>query len=140
MLLRVALDDNARCAYATKGSAGLDLSTVDSLVIKRQTVVYASTGVRVEIPSEYFGLLSIRSSLIKQGLMMANGVGVIDSDYRGLIYVPLINMSNSDVRLTAGERIAQLILIPTVRASLLYTDTLEATDRGTGGFGSTGRF
>ena len=96
------------------------------------------TGVRVAIPKGYVGLLFARSSLCKYGMLMANGAGVIDSGYTGEIQVPLLNAGDSVFRVWAGERIAQLVILPCELPTFTLVDELEDTERGEGGFGSTG--
>jgi dUTP pyrophosphatase len=98
------------------------------------------TGVAMEIPEGYAGLIYARSGLAtKKGLAPANKVGVIDADYRGEIMVPLHNHSQKPAEVENGERIAQLVITPFLTADFIETETLEETERGEGGFGSTGR-
>lgn len=98
------------------------------------------TGVRMAIPPGFEGQVRPRSGLaIKHGLSMVNTPGTIDSDYRGEIGVLMINLGQEAVELKGGERIAQLVVCPVVRAELAMVDDLDATERGEGGFGSTGR-
>lgn len=127
--------------YANEFAAGLDI------VAEEEHVVYPGsyaqnvpTKFAVEIPTGYFGLLTSRSGLsIKKGIKIAQGVGIIDSDYRGNVGTFFVNDSNKKYTVRKGERIAQLIVIPYVRLSLNPSDNLEETQRGTGGFGSTGK-
>ena len=85
-------------------------------------------------------LVFARSGLgIKKGICLSNGVGVIDSDYRGEIGVGLVNLSQESYTIQPGDRIAQLMVVPVVQPQITLTDTLDETERGTGGFGSTGR-
>ncbi|MEG2119002.1 MAG: dUTP diphosphatase, partial [Pseudoflavonifractor sp.] len=95
----------------------------------------------IALPSpEYVALVFARSGLgVKHGIALANGVGVIDSDYRGEIKVGLQNSSDLSYTVCPGDRIAQLAVVPLVRAELVRTDDLDETDRGSGGFGSTGK-
>ena len=98
------------------------------------------TKLAMEIPTGFVGLIFARSSLgSKKGLAPANKVGVIDSDYRGEVKVPLFNHSNSTQTITKNERIAQIIFIPYLKANFIETESLEETIRGTGGFGSTNK-
>ena len=129
--------------YATEGAAAMDLcACIDSPVTipagGRQVV---PTGIAIALPSpDYAALLFARSGLgIKKGIALSNGVGVIDSDYRGEIAVGLINLSHEDYTVQPGDRIAQLMIAPVSRMPLRFTDTLDETERGTGGLGSTGR-
>lgn len=96
------------------------------------------TGVRVCIPLGYVGLLAARSSLHKKGLILSNGIGVIDSGYTGEIKVPLKNLSAGNANVECGERIAQLIVLPCLLPEFVKVSDLAETERGEGGFGSTG--
>ena len=130
-------------ARATEGSAGIDLAAcVDGPVtIAPRALVRIPTGVAVALPSpDYVALVFARSGLgIRHGISLSNGVGVIDSDYRGEIQVGLTNLSDTPYTVQPGDRIAQLAVLPVVRPSLERVEELDQTDRGTGGFGSTGR-
>ena len=98
------------------------------------------TGLAMEIPEGYVGLIYARSGLAtKRGLAPANKVGVIDSDYRGEIKVALYNQSDAPQAVAAGERIAQIVIAPFLHAEYEVKETLSDTERGEGGFGSTGR-
>ena len=137
---------NENAIVPTNGSekaAGLDLyACIDGvvLVIPAGQTVKIRTGVAVAIPDGYFGAIFARSGLAtKEGLRPANCVGVVDSDYRGEVIVALHNDSE-DVRFVGnGDRIAQLVLIPYLPVDLYEVDGLDETERGTGGFGSTGK-
>lgn len=137
------LDENAITpTYGSLGAAGADLYALisDSLVIKPGETVLVGTGIAMEIPEGFVGLIFARSGLsTKKGLAPANKVGVIDSDYRGEIKVPLYNQSGSAQSIEKGERIAQIVITPFLLAEFEQVDELDATDRGTEGFGSTGR-
>lgn len=129
----------------TRGSeyaAGLDLYAYiekGSQEIPSNKTVKIKTGISVEIPDGYFGAIFARSGLAtKRGLRPANCVGVIDSDYRGEVIVALHNDSDYCETIHNEDRIAQLVIIPYVSANLVETDTLSDTERGDGGFGSTG--
>ncbi len=129
---------------ATKGSAGADLCACldePSLRLAPLERALIPTGFSMELPSEeYVALLFARSGLAtKRGLALSNGVGVIDSDYRGEICVALSNVSKDEVEIQNGERIAQILVVPVVAAEFVPCETLEETERGHGGFGSTGR-
>ncbi len=137
------LDDRAIMpTYATSSSAGADLYALSDgdIVIESGKTVLVHTGIAMAIPEGFVGLVFARSGLAtKRGLAPANKVGVIDSDYRGEIMVPIYNQSDKDAVIESGERIAQLALIPYLTADFEETDTLDETDRGESGFGSTGR-
>ncbi len=128
--------------YANGNAAGLDLriSTDERVEIKPLGHYLVHTGVHVEIPHGYFGLIAIRSGLGMKGLTLSNSIGVIDEDYRGEIRIPLFNHGEEAMVLEDGERVAQMILIPYVQAELNFVDELQDTDRGNDGFGSSGRF
>ena len=135
------LDQNAH--IPTRGSqsaAGYDLYSIEDATINSGERVKCRTGISVAIPWGYFGAIFARSGLsIKQGLRPANAVGVIDADYRGEIIVALYNDSNQTRVVKAGDRIAQLVIIPFQGVSFDVVDELDDTERGDGGFGSTGR-
>ncbi len=127
----------------TPGSAGHDLRACIShdLCIPAGGTVKVPTGIAIELESShYVAVIAARSSMAaKYGITMANGIGVIDSDYRGELAVLLHNHSNTDFIVRPNDRIAQLILFPVELPELVETDTLTDTERGEGGFGSTGR-
>ncbi|MCR5216579.1 MAG: dUTP diphosphatase [Lachnospiraceae bacterium] len=127
--------------YGTEFSAGADLYACieDTVTIEPGETYLTPTGVAMEIPECYAGLVFARSGLAtKKGLAPANKVGVIDADYRGEIFVPLHNHSNKAAMIAPGERIAQLMITPFLTAQFVETEELSDTVRGTGGFGSTG--
>lgn len=129
--------------YATPGSAAADLCAVLSapLTLAPGARARVPTGIAIQLPGpEYAALVCARSGLAtKHGLTLSNGVGVIDSDYRGEIQVGLINLGGEAYTIQPGERIAQLMILPVARADFCQTRTLDETPRGAGGFGSTGR-
>lgn len=102
------------------------------------TVQMIPTGVRCEIPEGYVGLVFARSSMADRGLVMASGVGVIDSGYTGEIMVPLLNVGRMESDVLRGERIAQLVIVPCMLPKFEQVESLGDTERGEGGFGSTG--
>lgn len=128
---------------ATAGSAGLDLrACLDGPVtISPRQLVTIPTGVAIALPGpEYVALIFARSGLgVKHGISLSNGVGVIDSDYRGEIQVGLTNLSDTPYTIQPGDRIAQLVVTPVAAPELELVTELEDTGRGAGGFGSTGR-
>lgn len=126
----------------SSSSAGYDLYACleSSVVIHPGQTIKISTGLAMELPEGYVGLIYARSGLAtKKGLAPANKVGVCDSDYRGEYIVPLYNHGEEAVEVSPNERIAQLIITPFVVADFIETDSLSETQRDTGGFGSTGR-
>jgi dUTP pyrophosphatase len=133
--------DQALPAYETADSAGMDLRAHldEAVVLKPGQRVLIPSGLRLEIPPEYEGQVRPRSGLaLKRGLTVLNAPGTIDADYRGDVGVILINLSQEDQRIEAGDRIAQLLFAPVTRAELVEVETLDDTARGSGGFGSTG--
>ena len=127
--------------YGSEFSAGADLYYAGSepLTIEAGKTVLVHTGIAMEIPEGLVGLIFARSGLAtKRSLAPANKVGVIDSDYRGEIMVALHNHSDVPQTVEAGERVAQLALVPYVSAAFNQVDELDDTARGAGGFGSTG--
>ena len=128
--------------YATAGAAALDLhACVDSdVIIAPHERVMIPTGIAAAIPEGYVGIMAVRSSMgAKNGINLANGIGVIDSDYRGQLHVTLYNTTDIPYTVQTGDRIAQLMVIPVACPAIKVVDTLPETRRGTGGFGSTGR-
>lgn len=140
MIIEVVLAEGASLpSYQTPGSAGLDLCCAESFSLAPLERKLIPTGVRMAIPPGYEGQVRPRSGLaVKHGLSMVNTPGTIDSDYRGEIKVCMINLGQSTVEIERGERIAQLVICPIVRAELSVVGSLENTSRGEGGFGSTG--
>lgn len=129
--------------YETYGAAGADVranfSDRDALVLDPGARALIPTGLAVAIPMGFEVQLRPRSGLVlKQGLTLANAPGTIDSDYRGPMGVILINMGADPVTITHGDRIAQMIVAPVVQARFETAETLPPTERGMGGFGSTG--
>ena len=128
--------------YATPGSAAMDLhACVDAPVaIPARGRAVIPTGIAIALPSpDYVALVFARSGLgIKHGVAPANCVGVIDSDYRGEILVGLQNSGDADFTVQPGDRIAQLMVVPVIQAQIEMADELDETQRGGGGFGSTG--
>lgn len=114
-----------------------DLDGARRTVLPR-TVAFINTGVRCEIPEGYVGFVFARSSMAGRGLMLANGVGVIDSGYTGEILVPLLNAGGVPSDVLRGERIAQLVIVPCMLPKFEQVESLGDTERGEGGFGSTG--
>ena len=129
--------------FATAGAACMDLcACIDAPVtLEAGARALIPTGIAIALPSaDYVALVFARSGLgIKQGVCLSNGVGVIDSDYRGEIGVGLVNLGQSAYTVQPGDRIAQLMVLPVVQPALEFVDELDETERGAGGFGSTGR-
>lgn len=128
--------------YGSLEAAGADIyACLDAAVaIPAGKTVFIPTGLAMEVPRGCAGLIYARSSMgSKRGLAPANKVGVIDSDYRGQVMVALHNHSQEDQVVNPGERVAQLIITPVFTPGFREVDDLSETDRGSGGFGSTGR-
>lgn len=129
--------------FATAGSAGADLcaNLDEPLTLAPMGRALVPTGLALELPDGRHGaFVFARSGLaVRHGLALSNGVGVIDSDYRGEIRVGLVNLSQESYTIRPGERIAQLVVMPVVQFAAAESETLEETSRGSGGFGSTGR-
>lgn len=137
------LRQNALCpSYQSESAAGADLyASLDAPVsVAPGQTFFVPTGVAMEIPQGFVGLVCARSGLAcKRGLAPANKVGVIDSDYRGEIMVALYNHGSDSVEISDGERIAQILLVPYLTAEFEECEELSDTVRGSGGFGSTGK-
>lgn len=126
--------------YKTEGAAALDLYSREEITIKSGEVGYAPLNVAIKLPKNHWALIAARSSLHKEGLMMANGIGVGDSDYCGNddeYRAALLNFSKKDVKIERGQRIAQLLVLPIERMEIEEVEKLEGENRG--GFGSTGK-
>jgi len=136
------LRDSAKIPeYKTAGAAGMDVCYAGNcdIVIKKGCIERIPTGIAFEIPnSDMVMLLYARSGLSLKGISMANGVGVIDSDYRGEIICPMINMGEKDFTIAPGDRIGQIVFTPVIHPVLEQTDELGKTERNKSGFGSTG--
>lgn len=136
------LNPNAKIpAYGTEYAAGADMYACieENIVINPGETKFISTGISLEVPVGYAGLIYARSGLAcKKGLAPANKVGVVDSDYRGEVVVALHNHSNEPKEIEPFERVAQLVITPYLKADFQLQEELEDTDRGANGFGSTG--
>lgn len=130
--------------YATEGSAAVDLrAAIDEgsrVIIEPGARALIPTGVHIAPESKnVVGIVAGRSGFgVKKGVSLANGIGVIDSDYRGEVHVCLINRGEEPFTVERGDRIAQLMFMPVLHADFTVTESLDDTDRGEGGFGSTG--
>ena len=130
-------------AYQTPGAAAMDLAALleEPLTVAPRALVSIPTGLAIALPDAgWVALIFARSGLgIKHGIALSNGVGVIDSDYRGEIRVGLTNLTDIPYTIQPGDRIAQLMVVPVARAAVLELEELPDTARGAGGFGSTGK-
>lgn len=128
-------------AYETEGAAGLDLraAIAEGFSLAPGERALVPTGLSVQLPEGFEGQVRPRSGLaVKHGVTVLNAPGTIDSDYRGEVKVPLINLGQEPFAIARGDRIAQMVIAPVTRAVLTEVAGLDATARGTGGFGSTG--
>jgi dUTP pyrophosphatase len=128
-------------SYATEGAAGMDLlaAVADPLTIPPLGRALVPTGLTVALPPGHELQVRARSGLaLREGLLVANGPGTVDEDYRGEVGVILLNAGDKPVTITRGMRIAQAVLVPVTRGAWQEVDALPETRRGTGGFGSTG--
>ena len=129
--------------YATSLSAGFDIAAYlpdGDFVLKAGERALVPTGYFFEIPEGYEAQIRARSGLaIKHGIGLVNGIGTVDADYRGEWQVPLINWSKEDFVIKDGERIAQVVIAPVIRAEIEEVSELSETERGEGGFGHTGK-
>jgi len=127
--------------YKTKGSSGMDLlaNNDEAITIQPMERTLVPTGLFVEIPLGYEGQVRARSGLsIKNGITLVNCVGTIDSDYRGELKIPVINLGQETFTIKKGDRIAQLVIAKYESITWTEADVVEETERGAGGFGSTG--
>ena len=126
-------------AYATPGSAGMDLRAAEDCTLQPMARAAVPTGLKVAIPDGWEGQIRPRSGLsFRQGLSIPNAPGTIDSDYRGELKVLLINLGDAPIVIERGMRIAQMLITPAPQAEIQVVDDLENTERGASGFGSTG--
>lgn len=138
MIMKVMLDQGAYMPVrAHKDDAGLDLRSPDTFIVKAGKSLKIDSGVHVEIPAGYVGFLKAKSGLnVKYGITCT---GVIDAGYTGSIVVKLYNNGSDDVLFERGDKITQLVILPIICPDLVQVDSLEDTERGDAGFGSTGR-
>lgn len=126
-------------AYATDGAAGMDLVAAENVTLRPGARLAVATGFALAIPPGYEIQVRPRSGLaLKHGITVPNTPGTIDSDYRGELKVIMINHSDDNFPIQRGDRIAQLVLAPVTQAAWVEVDELDETERGEGGFGSTG--
>jgi dUTP pyrophosphatase len=126
-------------AYATSGAAGMDICAAESLTLRAGKRHAVATGFAFAIPDGYEVQVRPRSGLaLKHGITCLNTPGTIDSDYRGEVKVILANLGDEDFVINTGDRIAQIVVAPVTQGVLVEVDALDDTERGAGGFGSTG--
>lgn len=139
--IKVKSESGALPEYETPGSAGVDLRAhiKEPVTLQPGKRALIATGFKMEIPAGYEGQIRARSGLaIRHGIALVNGVGTIDSDYRGEIKVALINLGEEDFVVKNGDRIAQMVFSSYERAAFEISDELSETERSIGGFGHTG--
>lgn len=137
--VKIVCEDKYLPIYQTNGSSGADLMSVETIEIRPFERLLVNTGIRVSVPMGYEAQIRPRSGLSsKKGLTLVNAVGTVDSDYTGVVYASMINLSNEPQIIEAGDRIAQLVITPVVQANFIQVDNLDETERGAGCFGSTG--
>ena len=128
--------------YKTEGAAGMDLSAAieEPVVLKPLERTLIPTGIKIELEHGYEAQVRPRSGLsIKHGITLINCVGTVDEDYRGELCVPVVNLSNETYTIQPGERIAQMVIAHVEQAKIEVVEELSDTERGVGGFGSTGK-
>ena len=127
------------CSPQTTGSAGVDLRANGEYLLSPDATILVKTGLRIAIPRGYAGLVCTRSGMaLKQGCAVLNSPGIIDSDYRGDIGVILHNFGSEIIEIHEGDRVAQLLIVPYMMPQFVQVESLDETERGEGGFGSTG--
>jgi dUTP pyrophosphatase len=145
LYLKIYYKDNVKpLKYQTDGASGLDLASNDDCIVPSGKVAMIPTGIYCVIPSNYEGQIRMRSGLACKGIMLANGVGSIDADFRGELMVLLYNSTNENYKVYKGDRIAQLVIAPIIKSEIVvFKDFIEfqeesITSRGQNGFGHTG--
>lgn len=132
--------DERNITYAREGDAGADLRSVEDTIITPNSRILVHTGLHMAIPSGYVGMVCPRSGFaLKQGVTVLNAPGIVDSGYRGEVGVILLNTSEQTVTVHKGDRIAQMVFVPYAYMTFEHVESLPETDRGEGGFGSTGK-
>ena len=141
MKMRIVSKSGRVPDYATDGSAGFDISAYldEPMTLKAGARALVPTGLYFDVPEGYEAQVRARSGLaIKHGIGLVNGIGTVDSDYRGEIRVPMINWSDEDFVINDGDRIAQVIITSYEKVNIELVEDLSETERGEGGFGHTG--
>jgi len=140
----ITRDERARAfplpSYATPASAGVDLRAVEKCTLQPSERVLVPTGIRIALPIGYEAQIRPRSGLaLKHGITLPNSPGTIDADYRGEVQVIMQNLGDAPFVIEPGDRIAQMVIAPVSQVAWAESDSLEDTERGSGGFGSTGK-
>lgn len=140
MIIKIVSKNGILPKYESSGSAGMDLRAETPCLIKAGERILVDTGIFIELPEGYEAQIRARSGLsIKHGIGLVNGVGTIDSDYRGEIKIPLINWGEDSYKIEKGDRIAQMIIAKYERVSWEPVEELTETTRNEKGFGSSGK-
>ncbi len=140
MIIKIVSKNGILPKYESHGSAGMDLRAEESYLIMPGERILVGTGIFIELPEGYEAQIRARSGLsIKHGIGLVNGVGTIDSDYRGEIKIPLINWGKDSYNIEKGDRIAQMIIAKYERVSWEPVEELTKTTRNEKGFGSSGK-
>ena len=138
--MKIKLTDGAKAPQrATAGAAAFDLVALEAVNIPAGRTSKVRTGLHIECPEGFAALVCSRSGLASKGLTVANVPGIIDDDYRGEVIVILYNRTRKGYTVAAGDRVAQLMIVPVLRPEFEIVDELSDTERGAGGFGSTGQ-
>jgi dUTP pyrophosphatase len=138
--MKIKLTDGAKAPQrATAGAAALDLVALEPVNIPAGRTGKVRTGLHIECPEGFAALVCSRSGLASKGITVANAPGIVDSDYRGEVCVILHNRTRKGYTVQAGDRVAQLMIVPVLRPEFEVVDELSDTERGAGGFGSTGQ-
>lgn len=132
------VDEAKLPSKAHEDDACFDLYSATEITVRAQSPALVATGFNVAIPDGHVGLVCSRSGMASRGVFVANAPGIVDAGYRGELKVILYNTRDTDFTVLAGDRIGQLMLQPVLPTECVEVDSLEETDRGTGGFGSTG--
>ncbi len=135
--MRLLADESVLPEQKTSGAAGFDLSSAEDIILPRWSCTKIKTGIAIEIPCGMVGFIRGRSSLAAVNIVAFEGT--IDSDYRGEVSVLIYNHTDAQYSISVGTRIAQLVIVPHVTLPVLKVDALSETERGCGGFGSTGK-
>ena len=141
MKIRIITKSGRVPEYKTKGSAGFDLEafTDEDIELLPGQRFLVPTGIFLELPDGYEAQVRARSGLaIKNGISLINGIGTVDSDYRGELLVPLVNLGSEPFVIKNGDRIAQVVIAKYEQAEMIPVEVLDDTERGSGGFGHTG--
>lgn len=139
MLKMIVTHEDLKPVIGTEGSAGYDLKLSTDTLIPVGKKLKVGTGVKVEIPAGFVGIVVPRSSTGKKGIELTNTVGIIDSDYQGEIFLELFNKGSEPFLAFRGDRVVQLVIVPCFNKKIMYVDKFnKETSRGSGGFGSTG--